>query len=358
MGDWIQDTDCLSIEAEGAWLRVVFKCFKSKGGEFTATEEALARVCKVDVNKFASILLEWQQNDICDIIENKNNTITIISRRVKRDQAISAVRSEVGSKGGSKTQAKGKAKHQANLKQIPDNDIEYDNEVDSDSDSDSDSELYGKSENFFHGNVPDDLLELAGRLKPMPDAGEWQDYVQAEIEKIGYTVKREQPCPYISKEGKRISGRIDLVAGDGENVIGIELDDRQPRLKSIRKVETYDIGMVLLRDPKPVHIVKANVPVKRLVSSSTSQVTKEEIEEEIFNDFKLMDSFKKENPKIDLCALWVKCWRHYSVKPTPPVHAWEWKQKLMTFFNNENERPSLIVNNSKSTNDKIDSIDV
>jgi uncharacterized protein YdaU (DUF1376 family) len=223
---------------------------------------------------------------------------------------------------------------------------------------DADEGLYGKFENFFHGNVPDDLIELAGRLKPMPDAGEWQDYVQREIEKLGYTVKREQPCPYISKEGKRIAGRIDLVAGDGENVIGIELDDRQPRLKSIRKVESYEVGMVLLRDPKPVHIIKANVPVKHLVSSSTNEITKEEIEEDIFNDFNLMDSFRKENPKIDVRALWVKCWKWHSVKPSPPVHAWQWKQKLQTFFHNENEKTTLVTSNSKSTNDKIDGIKI
>lgn len=123
IGDWLQDTDCLSIEAEGAWLRVVFKCWKNKG-IFTATEDVFARLCKVDTQKFASILLEWQQNDICDISPSTDGTITIVSRRIKREKEISAIKSESGSKGGSKTQAQRRAK----TKQIPDIDNGIDNE--------------------------------------------------------------------------------------------------------------------------------------------------------------------------------------------------------------------------------------
>lgn len=128
IGDWIQDTDCLSIDAEGAWLRIIFKCWKN-AGVFTASEQVLARVCKVDTTKFASILLEWQQNGICQIESLPDGQIKITSRRIKREKEISAVRSEIGSKGGSKTQAKGKAKGQAKVKQNTDNDIDNDNEV-------------------------------------------------------------------------------------------------------------------------------------------------------------------------------------------------------------------------------------
>lgn len=122
LGDWIQDTDCLTITAEGAWLRVVFKCWKNNG-MFSATPEVFARVCKVDELVFASILLEWETNDICDIIRGDKGIITVLSRRIRRDKEISRTKSENGSKGGSKTQANRKAKSE----QIPDNDI--DNEI-------------------------------------------------------------------------------------------------------------------------------------------------------------------------------------------------------------------------------------
>jgi hypothetical protein len=145
-----------------------------------------------------------------------------------------------------------------------------------DLDQDAD-ELYGKCENFFHGAVPADLLELAGRLKPMPEAGEWQDYVQKEITKLGYTVNREIPCDYADpKTGKMIRGRIDLEVDkpqeNGFPLLGIELDYRQPRLKSIRKVETYRAGIVLLRDPKPVVVIPAKITARpAMVTSSTLQ---------------------------------------------------------------------------------------
>jgi hypothetical protein len=83
-------------------------------------------------------------------------------------------------------------------------------------------------------------------------------------------------------------------------------------------------------------------------------VSRAEIEEEIFNDFKMMHKFKVDNSEIDIRKLWGRCWDHYSVKPSPPVYGWEWKQKLMIFFNKENEnvRPTL----KKKTN--IDDINL
>lgn len=128
IGDWLQDTDCLSIQAEGAWLRIVFKCWKNKG-TFAATADVFARLCKVDQQNFASILLEWKINNICDITEDAAGLITIVSRRIQREKEISTIRSENGSKGGSKTQAKGKANKQAKTKQTPDNDIDIEYEI-------------------------------------------------------------------------------------------------------------------------------------------------------------------------------------------------------------------------------------
>lgn len=127
IGDWLQDTDCLSIEAEGAWLRLVFKCWKNNG-TFTGTEDIFARLCKVSPEKFASILLELRLNDICDIHTGENGLLTIISRRIKREKEISTINAQNGSEGGSKKQANRVAKGIAKMKRIPDND--NDNEYD------------------------------------------------------------------------------------------------------------------------------------------------------------------------------------------------------------------------------------
>jgi hypothetical protein len=192
---------------------------------------------------------------------------------VEQMRAHAKHQAENGRKGGkAKAERKPKsstAKTSPNQTPSETQPLEDGNVYGDEGEDESDNELYGKCENFFHGPVPEDLIELAGRLEPRPDAASWQDYVQAELEKLWFTVTREQPCLYRSKDGKLVNGRIDLVATDGEVTIGIELDYRQPRLKSIRKVETFAIGMVLLRDPKPVHVIKVEVPVKQMVVSST-----------------------------------------------------------------------------------------
>lgn len=127
LGDWTQDTDGLSIEAEGAWLRVVFKCWRNEGS-FTATIEILARVCKVTPEKFASILLEWKMNNICNIDEHQNGVITLTSRRIKSDLEKSAVKAVSGSKGGKSAQAKFK-QNKNSAKANSDIDNDSDNEI-------------------------------------------------------------------------------------------------------------------------------------------------------------------------------------------------------------------------------------
>lgn len=127
IGDWEQDTNCLSIYAEGAWLKVVFKCWKN-AGVFMSSYESLARLCKVDSQTFASILLEWKTNNICDVEEREDGTVLIICRRLAREAKISAVRSENGSKGGSKTQANIKQNKKSALAKVEQT-HEYEDEI-------------------------------------------------------------------------------------------------------------------------------------------------------------------------------------------------------------------------------------
>ncbi len=124
IGDWEQDTNCLSLEAEGAWLKVVFKCWKN-AGVFVTSRDSLIRLFKVDPQKFASILLEWKENNICDLQESDGGSVKIISRRLVREAEISRIRAIVGKKGGSKTQANTQAK----VEQIPEYEYDIDNDI-------------------------------------------------------------------------------------------------------------------------------------------------------------------------------------------------------------------------------------
>jgi len=108
------------------------------------------------------------------------------------------------------------------------------------------NEWIPRNENLFFGDVPMELIDLAGKLHAGTDAQEWQDYVKKEIEVLGYKVKKEVDCPIDETE----MGRIDLLAEKNGLQIAVELDYRTPRSKSIKKVKHFPYGMVLLRDPE------------------------------------------------------------------------------------------------------------
>lgn len=128
IGDWEQDVNGLSIEAEGAWLKVIFKCWRNEGS-FTATVDIMARVCKVTPEKFVDILLEWEIGNICEITRHDNGLITLASRRILRDREISKERQIAGQKSAAKRQQKAN-KTSTNSQQIHEYDNDNVNEVD------------------------------------------------------------------------------------------------------------------------------------------------------------------------------------------------------------------------------------
>lgn len=62
------------------------------------------------------------------------------------------------------------------------------------------------------------------------------------------------------------------------------------------------------------------------------KLNKGEIEKSIFGDERFIIDLKSAHPNKDLKKSWDQCWAHHSIKPRPPEHAWEWKQKLNTWL--------------------------
>lgn len=108
------------------------------------------------------------------------------------------------------------------------------------------AEEISRYENMFFGNVPADLINLAQKLEVKATAQEWHVYVEDEIKKLGYKTSREVECHLPTGE----LGKIDLVVTKENIKIAIELDYRTSRVKSIEKVKTYNIGIILLREPR------------------------------------------------------------------------------------------------------------
>lgn len=133
IGDWEQDLNCVSLEAEGAALKLVFKLWKApQRGLLTVCFAQMAILFKKSEPETRKIFDELRQNKIFDIKILNENEVEIISRRMWRESQLSKVRSDIGKKGVKvkKNLLKQNAsKHQANIKQNPEYDNEYDNEV-------------------------------------------------------------------------------------------------------------------------------------------------------------------------------------------------------------------------------------
>jgi uncharacterized protein YdaU (DUF1376 family) len=333
-GDYIKDTRDLSLESKGAWSDMILLMWstKSKGVLVGTIDDFTRRIGSTSAEQTARILTELALKKVADVSKDDDGVMyTVICRRLVREAKISEARTKAVQtryKTGTTTDTNDVQQvYNPSSKSVqnPDNENEY--EVD----NDDDSELYGKCENFFHGNVPADLIELAGKLKPMPDADQWHDYVEMKIQAIGYETMREVSQDYLYG-GKMVRGRIDIVAKKDSVYVAVELDYRQPRLKSIRKVEKFYAGMVLLRDPKPVHIIKANVTVPPLTRISTHKPNYEEITAEILSDEIFIGNLQMTHRGKDIKQAWNECFTHWSADDNPPVELSEWKKKLNSWL--------------------------
>lgn len=100
IGDYIKDTRKLPLAARGAWVDLLlFMWDEPEKGEITATIEEFAGMlsCTKSDCEFALRLLV--EKKVCDHQKMPGEKIKIISRRMKKDAAISLKRSESGTKG-------------------------------------------------------------------------------------------------------------------------------------------------------------------------------------------------------------------------------------------------------------------
>ena len=129
IGDWEQDTNCLSPLAEFALLKLTFKLFKSeKRGVFIANIRTLSVLFKSSLVETKTIFQELIDNNILNVSLIEEDKFEIISRRMIREATISEIRSESGGLGGrgnkaNKKQNKSKQKAKAEQSADIDNDI-------------------------------------------------------------------------------------------------------------------------------------------------------------------------------------------------------------------------------------------
>lgn len=127
IGDWAQDTDDITLEAEGALIRLVFKLWKAKEkGQLLFSFSRLCILFKKPEVETRKILYEIHEKEVLNVTFLADDMVKIVSRRMVKAVSKSATYSENGKKGGRPLKTK-KANTKAKTKLIPDN--EYDNDI-------------------------------------------------------------------------------------------------------------------------------------------------------------------------------------------------------------------------------------
>lgn len=135
IGDWEQDTNCISLEAEGALLKIIFKLWKADDkGRLLIGFNQLSILLKNSPENCRKIVSELAENGILNVEFRAENSVFFESRRMLKDIAKSLAMSENGRQGGRPKKANQKqTKSQPKAKEKPNADNEYENDIDNES---------------------------------------------------------------------------------------------------------------------------------------------------------------------------------------------------------------------------------
>lgn len=110
IGDWEQDTNELSLTAEGAWLKLIFKMHKArpKSGVYKVSTTALQNMWRVDELIMIGIIDELKQANghvgICKV-DTYDRGFIFTSRRLSHAHEISKTRTNSAQSNGNENEA-------------------------------------------------------------------------------------------------------------------------------------------------------------------------------------------------------------------------------------------------------------
>lgn len=85
--DWSNDTSMLPLEVKGAWIDIICSMWwNGNKGELTGKYEDFAILLRVSKRKAEKIINCLMHKQICDCLTDTNGNITLISRRMKREE--------------------------------------------------------------------------------------------------------------------------------------------------------------------------------------------------------------------------------------------------------------------------------
>lgn len=113
VNDFDQDTCGLTSVAVGVWLRILIAMHRQRKSELRGSLDRIAKITRCEVCELEVALVELENDDICNIERDCNNTVTITCRRLKREEEERAQTAERVRKYRER-QAKAKEETQAN----------------------------------------------------------------------------------------------------------------------------------------------------------------------------------------------------------------------------------------------------
>ena len=202
IGDWEKDCNVLSLEAEAAWLRIIFKMFTNgKQSTYKIPTKGLQNLWKVSKEKVEEIIQELIDFNICDItIDGRFTEFTC--RRYVRENQVSEVRKKAVSKRKDRTKNE-ETSYKKSTKHIQnteiENEIEY--EIEYENNNIDNREGTGEKEdetpkpkrfNFrkalinygFRDDLVDEWMKVRKAKKSVNTEKSFNDFIR-EVEKTG-----------------------------------------------------------------------------------------------------------------------------------------------------------------------------
>ena len=86
VADFDNDTCGLSACATGVWLRMIMAMHIKKSGSLTGSLEKLSQITRCSCSEIETSLNEFETENICDVSRESNGNVTIICRRMYKEE--------------------------------------------------------------------------------------------------------------------------------------------------------------------------------------------------------------------------------------------------------------------------------
>lgn len=211
IGDWEKDCNVLSLEAEAAWLRIIFKMFTNgKQSTYKIPTKGLQNLWRVSEEKAQEIIAELLDYGICEIAF-EGRFVEFTCRRFQKENEISEIRKEAVSNRKDRTKSK-QTTYKTPTKEVQITDIENENVIENenekkgkgikgekpkeisipDPDEITKSYIFKKCQKFFSQTTQELQMRMFGDFRRIAESGMFKEFERQTLAYIEYkTLSKE-----------------------------------------------------------------------------------------------------------------------------------------------------------------------